>query len=242
MFIAYKQLGPTSAQIYNWPTLIPYLKFADIPFTNTNTINENDSIYYIGEKVYSKDITKDYCAHLLNRAQSYNLHNTSNKKIVIQRKHNRKIDDETLNQLTGVGFTVHYLENMSIEDQASLFNSASHIVAAHGSAISNILFCRPNTRIIEINTGFNPYCFQELAKHIYLKSKIYLDYIILIPDTLKEFLTKATDINEPFYQYNKRLIKTDNNTYCAIDNLEIFSNRENKNPNYIRNNKLFELI
>jgi capsular polysaccharide biosynthesis protein len=48
------------------------------------------------------------------------------------------------------GAAVVYLEGMSVSQQAALFHSAAVIIAPHGSALTNIVFCRPDTSIFEL--------------------------------------------------------------------------------------------
>ena len=45
---------------------------------------------------------------------------------------------------------------MSLEKQIYLFNKASIVVGAHGAAFTNIIFCRPGTKIIEIIPADHP--------------------------------------------------------------------------------------
>lgn len=42
------------------------------------------------------------------------------------------------------------LEDLSIQEQARLFNEATCIVAPHGSALANLAFCRPGTKVLEL--------------------------------------------------------------------------------------------
>lgn len=46
-------------------------------------------------------------------------------------------------------FTV-YIEGTSIAQQAYLFSRSKLIIAAHGSALTNIMFCKPECRVIEV--------------------------------------------------------------------------------------------
>jgi len=43
-----------------------------------------------------------------------------------------------------------YLEHMSFKKQVRYFNNARLIVMAHGAAMSNLFFCKPNTTVIEV--------------------------------------------------------------------------------------------
>ncbi len=49
-------------------------------------------------------------------------------------------------------FEIVEAENLSWREQADLFASGSVIVAPHGAALANIVFCKPGTRVVEIST------------------------------------------------------------------------------------------
>jgi capsular polysaccharide biosynthesis protein len=53
------------------------------------------------------------------------------------------------------GFVVFHLENLSLHDQAVLFNNAEIIIGPHGAGFTNLIFCKPNTHIVEIDHGIN---------------------------------------------------------------------------------------
>lgn len=48
------------------------------------------------------------------------------------------------------GFTRVFLEDLAFLDQVQLFHDAEIVVAAHGSGLTNLVFCRPGTTVIEI--------------------------------------------------------------------------------------------
>ena len=48
------------------------------------------------------------------------------------------------------GFKVIYLEDYSVKDQISIFNSAKIIIALHGAGIVNIVYCSKPFRLLEI--------------------------------------------------------------------------------------------
>ena len=81
------------------------------------------------------------------------------KKIYIDRKdaksnhsHLRKIinEDEVKEFLVKNGFEIFTLGEMSFIDQISLFNNASQIIGLHGAGFANLIFCRPETHILEL--------------------------------------------------------------------------------------------
>lgn len=56
-------------------------------------------------------------------------------------------------KLKGIPYKCIILEHMDIEEQINYFYNAKIIIAAHGAAMSNLLFCQPNTTIIEVSCG-----------------------------------------------------------------------------------------
>ena len=60
------------------------------------------------------------------------------------------------------------LEGIKFEEQIKLFNNAKVIIMAHGAAMSNIIFCKENTKIIEIcdrNYSFFNMVAKKLGLH-----------------------------------------------------------------------------
>ena len=47
-------------------------------------------------------------------------------------------------------------EYLSFKKQINLFKSSSVVIGAHGAAFSNIIFCKPGTKIIEIIPADHP--------------------------------------------------------------------------------------
>lgn len=59
-------------------------------------------------------------------------------------------EDEVFEKLRPLGFRRVSPESLSIAEQISLFSSAKIIVGACGAALTNMLYCRPGTTLIEI--------------------------------------------------------------------------------------------
>jgi tetratricopeptide (TPR) repeat protein/capsular polysaccharide biosynthesis protein len=76
------------------------------------------------------------------------------KRIYISRTqaHHRLVLNEAavLQQLLPLGFVSVTLENLSFAEQVALFAQADVIIAPHGGGLTNILFCRPGTTIVEL--------------------------------------------------------------------------------------------
>ncbi|WP_039457234.1 glycosyltransferase family 61 protein [Candidatus Jidaibacter acanthamoebae] len=60
-------------------------------------------------------------------------------------------EDELFKILEPKGYKKVFLEDLHVREQAVIFHHAKEIVAAHGSGLSNLVFCKPGTKIVEIN-------------------------------------------------------------------------------------------
>ena len=60
-------------------------------------------------------------------------------------------ENELIKFLEKFGFVALNLEDLSIQDQARYFHNAHIIIGPHGSGFANLIFCRPNISIIEID-------------------------------------------------------------------------------------------
>jgi len=76
------------------------------------------------------------------------------KKIYVSRakaKNRQVINQSEINELlTSQGFKTVFLEEMSVLEQAATFANAEVIIAPHGSGLTNLVFCSPNTKVIEL--------------------------------------------------------------------------------------------
>lgn len=59
--------------------------------------------------------------------------------------------------LNGFDYKIVYLEDESLINQIKLFSESDFIIAQHGAALSNIIFCKKNTVIIEIRPDTKKY-------------------------------------------------------------------------------------
>ncbi len=78
----------------------------------------------------------------------------ADRRLYVSRKHanGRSIlnEESLVLCLQKRGFECVHLEGLSITEQADLFGSASVILGAHGAGFTNIVFCQPETTIIEL--------------------------------------------------------------------------------------------
>ena len=83
-------------------------------------------------------------------------------------------DEEVIKYLEKLGFRSVKLETMSIAEQASCLAAAKVVVAPHGGGLTNLVFCSPGTKVIEIFSPlYVPYCYWMISnlcglEHYYL--------------------------------------------------------------------------
>jgi hypothetical protein len=100
----------------------------------------------------------------------------SRRKILILRK-NLPRSDAKLNLILGEygrkhGYFLFDPEEYSFSEQVKVFQSASKILAIHGGALSNIVFCEPGTEVIEVfSHPYRTYFFRKMSKMLHLKYK-----------------------------------------------------------------------
>jgi hypothetical protein len=59
-------------------------------------------------------------------------------------------EGELIELLKNYGFEMRSLSAMTVPDEAEYFNSAKLILGAHGSGFTNLVFCEPGTKVIEL--------------------------------------------------------------------------------------------
>jgi hypothetical protein len=58
-----------------------------------------------------------------------------------------------INGLTKIGFTIVEPETLDFQSQVAVFNSARFVVGLGGAAMFNAVFCRPQTKVVTIESG-----------------------------------------------------------------------------------------
>ena len=134
------------------------------------------------------------------------------KKIFLDRKTgSRRLSnrDEVIAILKG--WEVVAMENLSIKDQMETFATASHIISTHGAGLINLLWCKKNTKIIEIAHKYT-------AKKVYpvLGHHLNLNYKVLIGDAIEIPKTTGTKKFKRLNDYNN--IKLNSN--ILLQNLD----------------------
>jgi len=101
-------------------------------------------------------------------------------------------EEEVIKLLCHRGFEVFQMEGLSVQEQAAVMASCEAVVAPHGGGLSNIVFCSPRTKIIEI---FSP---ELVATYFWkLSNQLNLDYYYLLgkgpPATLNSDYPQSWD-------------------------------------------------
>ena len=77
------------------------------------------------------------------------------RRIFIVRRDTERLSTTEAIQLAAAadarGFVPVDLAEIDFKSQATLFANADAIIAAHGAGLANLVFCRPGTRVLEIN-------------------------------------------------------------------------------------------
>lgn len=91
--------------------------------------------------------------YLRNAFSPWNYHDhTPYKRLYIRRTGVRRIlnEEQLIDLLTKYHFTIVDLEHKSIFDQIHLFANADVIVGPHGAGLTNLVFSKPGTKVLEI--------------------------------------------------------------------------------------------
>lgn len=134
---------------------------------------------------------KDYINSHLSESSS-NATTSDNKKIFLSRKNGTRRpynEADVWEVLREFGYISVNTAEMSIREQANLFSRVDYIVAASGAALTNMIFCRPGTRILVLYSLRNcSNLFSSLAANLGLDLQFYIG----IPNNPKDIHTSFT--------------------------------------------------
>ena len=137
----------------------------------------------------------DWVPSFLKETFVENSDSTPSSRVYVSRKRSatRRIvnEDEVVDFLKERGFIIAYLEELSVKQQATLFASAQIVVAAHGAGFTNMTFCRPHTKIVEL---FPKSCVRDC--YYVLANACKLEYYhLLTEDVSIDSARKAENID-----------------------------------------------
>lgn len=97
---------------------------------------------------FYKDFVKQHCIPTAaEKAAGPRRIYISRSKAGMRRLNNEK---ELAQMLSSLGFETIHNEDLSILEQAQLFHGAELIVGVHGAGLTNLVFCNPQTKVIEL--------------------------------------------------------------------------------------------
>jgi capsular polysaccharide biosynthesis protein len=136
---------------------------------------------------YSAHVPKNVCHFLRNEfLEKITMRKESKyKRIYISREDatHRKVlnEEEVFSILKKYGFKLIKLSTLSFEEKIELFYGAEVIVSPHGAALTNLIFCNPGTKIVEMFTPtYLMPCFHIISNHM------DLDYYGLIGEKITQ--------------------------------------------------------
>ena len=220
------------------PKFEKYLNYYEMPINiyreQRDVIVNSDNIFLLKKAFNFNDVTKEFLSFLRKNIVNDNPFN-SIKKILINRDPKRiwgsntprRLTEENIKYFISKGYEYHEIQDYTIKQQVELFNSATHIATPHGSALANIIYCNSGTKIIEINSGYNPTCYPQVANMLYDKMRVYLNYYFLIDDEYYNYM-ETIDTAEVFnpYTYQDIVLKDENDCYRKILNPIEFQKKE----------------
>ena len=149
---------------------------------NDKLINSNlhrhiqaDKILAVSHPWYSKGLilneAKNLPSWIINeiafKFEKYGKKFECNDKIFIDRResnynHCQIINDEEIKTyLRKKGFTVYRVGELNFFEQIYLFQNAKIVIGAHGAAFTNLIFCKENTKVLDIIPENHPNTVDE---------------------------------------------------------------------------------
>jgi len=102
----------------------------------------------------TKDEKKFYKKIYLDRSDSKS--NVKSLRLIVN-------EEEVKNHLRKEGFKIVKLADLHFNDQVLTFNNAEVIVGLHGAGFTNIVFCKPNAKVIELSANPLDHVIKSLA-------------------------------------------------------------------------------
>lgn len=113
--------------------------------------------------------------------RTVNLHGVkANRRVFVSRKKSKRrklINEPAINLLLKRhNFEIIYPEDHSWPEQIQIFSEASHMIGIHGAALTNMMFMKTGTSILEIRAGNDKTnnCFFSLANALEVKYYYFL--------------------------------------------------------------------
>jgi len=179
----------------------------------------DDGIYHFINSQIPQFIHKRPAFKILNLLKIPN--NKKKDKIYVTRQNasyrNLINEEDIVNVLKKDGFRTVDLNNMDVFEQIELFSNAKFIVSPTGSSLTNLVFCSPGTKVVEIKPKYNfEYEVDFKNRYSYLCDQLDLNYFSVEADPINldklrgksKELIQSNIVNESNY-YKNLLLKLD---------------------------------
>ena len=120
----------------------------------------------------------------------------SRKRAAVRRIIN---ESEFENILRDAGFTAVELESCSWVDQVAMFSGAKVVLAPHGAALANTVFCQPGALLAEINTRVG---YRDYYLHLAASSGVRYRFIEAQPRITTSSSIRATENEDMIVDLN----------------------------------------
>lgn len=127
-----------------------------------------------------------------------------------ERREIEHIDElkEFMSKQFGNKFKTLIMENLSFEEQVKHFFNANMIIAVHGAALSNMLFCRQKTKILEVLGDRTWRFFDVISNKLKLNHRKCENKIELIKNQILSFYNEKELTTNEIFDKLIDLIKT----------------------------------
>ena len=179
----------------------------------------DDGLYHFIDSQIPQFIPKSHSFKILNKLKRHR--NKTKEKIYVTRQNanyrNLINEEDIVNILKKDGFRVVDLHYMDVFEQIELFSNAKFVVSPTGSSLTNVVFCSPGTKVVEITPKYNfEYENNLKTRYSYLCDQLNLNYFSVEADpiNLDKITGKTKDlisykvVNESNY-YKNLLLKLD---------------------------------
>lgn len=180
-----------------------------IPLEKQRRLHDEKDAYECEQLLFSSWYDRKgnwYKDYLLKVIHPQKVNKSFPTKIYLSRSrvNTRKVlnEDKVILFLKRYGFECVHNEDLTTDEQINMFQNATHIISCHGSQLTNIVFCKPGTKICEIRHITHNIHYRK-AFHD-LSNGFNLDYFLLY-----------TSEGEKFYDENNNVIETD--THMIVD-------------------------
>jgi len=169
------QEGDTLLMIPNSYKSLPYVEYTlntldiNYRFGNANEIVQARKLYAINPIAHSGNYKSEIMRFIRDKLSRSDINTVSERKIYVSRKysHRRKLKNEEIlvDYLLAMDFTIIYPEETCFCEQVKLFSNCSLLISLHGGGLTNMIFMREHSSVIEIRLENDTHnnCYFALA-------------------------------------------------------------------------------